>query len=500
MPLDTLPGLLQTPTRDQLRDKWLRDYKLRFSMAGAVVPPCGPNSSEYIRASTYADAEIAQYANAIVIASNVAISTSTGASLDQKAQDAGTKRFDPVGASGAVTVSASAGGVSITAGQEIKVNGLRFQAMQSGVFFDGTPISIAGVDTGPATNTAAGAIMTWTNPPPGLGPNATVIAQADGTGLSNGHGQESDGELQRRLIALKASPAAAGNDADIQAAITKTPGLSVQVAFTYPAIKGGTTTAFCFTLRPSGPGGSRIPNAAQIAAVLAFLTGRFSANFVFLGCTLVASPVNIAFKAIWAPGTAAWADAAPWPTYVSPMAKVNPAAAAPTPTTFNIIGAAVAPQVGNTIGFFDLANLRFRRKRVLTATFNGITGGYDIVCDISNGVSDQGYTPLVNQPCCPWSDSLDSLTAATLAFTDVLGPGEQLANFFDPGLRQRRSPPATSSYQNTITNKILAQEFASTSVSDIVLQEPTVPYSTPVGTQGVSSNLLTVGTIVVFPE
>jgi len=442
MPLDTLPGLLQTPTRDQLRDKWLRDYKLRFSMAGAVVPPCGPNSSEYIRASTYADAEIAQYANAIVIASNVAISTSTGASLDQKAQDAGTKRFDPVGASGAVTVSASAGGVSITAGQEIKVNGLRFQAMQSGVFFDGTPISIAGVDTGPATNTAAGAIMTWTNPPPGLGPNATVIAQADGTGLSNGHGQESDGELQRRLIALKASPAAAGNDADIQAAITKTPGLSVQVAFTYPAIKGGTTTAFCFTLRPSGPGGSRIPNAAQIAAVLAFLTGRFSANFVFLGCTLVASPVNIAFKATWTQG--AWADITPFPKFSSPKVVVIAATSA---TTFVLpsTDAGVAPQAGNTIAFFDLPNLRFRRKRILTATFRS-DGNYDVVCDTSNGASDLGYTPVVGQPCSPWSDSLDLIVPALLAYTDTLGPGEQVPGFFDPGLRQRRS--ATSFFKS----------------------------------------------------
>ena len=500
MPLDTLPGQLQTPTRDQLRDKWLRDYKLRFSLAGTTPPDTGPNSSAFIRASTYADAEIGQYANALTIAANVAISTSTGASLDQKATDAGTVRFAPVGASGAVAISASSGGVNLTAGQEIKINGLRYQAMQSGIFLDQSQISVAGVDTGPQTNVAAGSVMTWTNPPPGLGPLATVVTQADGSGLSNGHAQESDGELQRRLIALKASQIAAGNDADIQAAIFKTPGLSIQQAFTYPAIKGGTTTGFCFTLRPSGAGASRIPNAAQISAVLAYLTGRFSASFVFLGCSLVASPVNIALKLLWASGTPGWTDAVPWPLYVSPMAKVNPASASPTATTFNIIGAATAPQAGNTIAFFDLPNLRFRRKRVLTATLNGGTGGYDIVCDTSNGISDTSYTPLASQVCCPWSDSLDSLTAPILTYTDVIGPGEQLSNFFDPGLRQKRSPAPTLLYPNTITNRILAPVFSLSSVGDVVLQEPTVPYATPVGTPGVSSNLLTVGTLVAFPE
>lgn len=469
-------------------------------MAGVVVPDCTPNSNPYIRASTYADAAIAQYANALVIAGNVAISTSTGPSLDQKATDAGTRRLDPVGASGAATISASVGGVSLTAGQEIKLNGQRYQLMQSGIFFDQNQVSIAGVDTGPLTNAAAGAVMQWTNPPPGLGPNAIVVAQADGTGLSNGHAQESDGELQKRLIALKANPAASGNDADIQAAIFKTPGLSIQQAFTYPAVKGGTTTGFCFTLRPAAPGGTRIPNAAQIAAVLAYLTGRFPANFVFLSCALVASPVNIAFKAIWASGTANWIDAVPWPLYVSPMPKVNPASAAPTPTTFNIINAGTAPQAGNTIAFFDLPNLRFRRKRILTAVLNGLTGGYDIVCDTSNGISDTSYTPIANQPCCPWSDSLDSLTAPTLATTDLLGPGEQLAGFFDPGLRQRRSPLATASYPNQITNRILAPEFANGAIGDIVLQEPAVPFVTPTGTPGISSFLLTVGTLVCFPE
>ena len=78
MALDTLNGQLTTPTRDQIRDKWIRDYKLRFSMAGVTPPDCGPNSNPYIRASTYADAEIAQYANAQIIAQNVSFRRDLG--------------------------------------------------------------------------------------------------------------------------------------------------------------------------------------------------------------------------------------------------------------------------------------------------------------------------------------------------------------------------------------------------------------------------------------
>jgi len=37
-------------------------------------------------------------------------------------------------------------------------------------------------------------------------------------------------------------------------------------------------------------------------------------------------------------------------------------------------------------------------------------------------------------------------------------------------------------------------------LQDVVLVEPAVPYSTPVGTPGVSVNQLTLGSLVAFPE
>jgi uncharacterized phage protein gp47/JayE len=491
MPLDSLPGKLLTPTRDQIRDRYLRDYRLRNPDADT-----GPGSAVYNDASVHADQEVLQYNNAIVIAQNVNVSTATGADLIEKARAKGTDKLPAVGAVGYVQITASAGGGFIAAGTEGKINGLRYQCVLASVYFDGDQVPVSGIDVGPETNQDAGVVMSWTTPPPGIGPTATVVLQADGSGLSGGHDVESDGELQQRLIKLNAEPPASGNDAHVQAAIARAPALSIQSPFTFPAIKGPGTCGATATLRPSKAGSNRIPNAAQLAIILAYLTGQFPADFGFLSNTLVASPVNVALKVSWASGTPGWADAVPFPTYTSPMCQVSNLLAR-TPTSFNLINYPVAPQPGNTIAMFDLAALKFRRKRILTATL-GV--GYDIVCDTTNGISDTTYTPYVGQPICPWSDSLDSLTSAIVNYFDLLGPGEQMANFFDPGLRQRRSPPSPASFPSVISNRILSDLFKAQSLQDATLQEPAVPYATPVGSQGVSSFLLTLATLVAFPQ
>lgn len=491
MPLDNLPGKLLTPTRDQIRDRYLRDYRLRNPAADT-----GPGSAVFNDASTHADAEVLQYQNAIVIAQNVNVSTATGKSLGDKAAALGTTWLPAVGAVGYVTVSASAGGGFIAANTEGKINGLRYVVVLGQVYNDGDQVPVIGFDVGPETNQPAGTVMAWTTPPPGIGPNAVVVLQADGSGLSGGHPLESDGELQQRLIALKANPPASGNDAHVQAAISRAPALSVQQPFTFPTIKGPGTCGITATMRPNVAGANRIPNAAQLAIILAYLTGQFPADFGFLSNTLVASAINVALKVSWASGTPGWADAVPFPTYTSPMCQVSNLLAI-TPTSFNLINYPVAPQPGNTIAFFDLANLKFRRKRILTAT---LAVGYNIVCDTTNGISDTTYAPYVGQPCCPWSDSLDSLTSAIVAYFDLLGPGEQMANFFDPGLRQRRSPASPQFFPSTVSNRILSGLFGVQSLQDTTLQEPAVPYATPVGSQGVSSNLLTLATLVAFPQ
>ena len=208
-------------------------------------------------------------------------------------------------------------------------------------------------------------------------------------------------------------------------------------------------------------------------------------------------PVNVALRVTWAIGAPGWQDATQWPPYANPMVQIK-AATVPTATAFRVTNVGTAPVAGQTIGFFDSAAAKFRKKRILTATF-AVGTDYDIVCDTSNNASDTTYTPVVLQPCCPWSDSLDTLTSTIVNYFDVLGPGEQLSTFFDPGLRQRRSPKDPQFWPSTITTRLLTGVFALPTVQDTTLQEPATPFSPAVGTAGVSSNLLTLATIVAFP-
>jgi len=355
-------------------------------------------------------------------------------------------------------------------------------------------VPIVGIDTGPLTDAAAGTVLQWTSPRPGCALKATVQAQSDGSGLTGGHNQETEEEAQDRLVQLHAIPPASGNDAAYQAEAAKTPGVPVEQAFTYPGIAGAGTTGMVFTLRRNAAGGNRIPNATQIAAVLAYLSGRFPADDGLFVGTLVAVPTTVALRVTWDPRYGGWADAVPWPTYSSPMVVVSASLSIPLGCT--VENGSVAPQVGNTIGFYDAAAQKFRRKKIGRVVG---TGPWILAFDATNGQSDTTYAPVAGQPVVPWSDSLDSLVAPVLAYFDGLGPGEQVGSFYDPGTRQRRSP-APPAWPNDISNRLLAKLFPVPQVGDVTLAEPTVPHATPVGSATVSSNLLTLGALAAFPQ
>lgn len=490
MPIDQLPSRIVTPTRAQIRQQYLRNYKLRLPQADTA-----DGTQPAIDADTFADTATPLYANAVIVGNNTTRKTKTGQALDDEAEALGTRRLPAEGASGFVEVRASVGGGVILAGSECTIAGKRYACALTRLYHDGDPVPISGIDTGPSTNQPAGATLAWTSQPLGIGPNASVLAQADGSGLTGGHEVESDDELRDRLNYLAANPPASGNDAEYQDLVLKTPGLSVEAVFTHPAILGPGTKAIVFTVRPSTLGGSRIPNGAQIAKVLAWLTGQMPADdVIFLG-TILGYPVTLALRVTWAQGATGWTDAQPFPTYASPMVAVRAAA---SPTTFRLANIVLAPQPGQTIGFYDGINRKFQRKKILTVTPVG--ADVDITCDTTNNASDTTYVPYVGQPCSPWSESLDALVPTIARQYARLGPGEQRASFFDPGLRQRRSPMSPQFWPSVISNKFVGPLFDLSAVQDVALQEPAIPFVTPVGAPGVSSNLLTLQTIAVFPQ
>lgn len=499
MPLDDLPGTLILPTRDDVRDQYLRDF--RFRSPGAVTIE---GTLEFADASTFADGMAPVYFDTKNIGDHVAGINKRGKALDIELVRSGTSRLLKCGATGFVIVTTSAGGGTIFEGDEIKdsKSGQRYKCTATKLYLDQQYVPIIGVDTGPTTNLDAGRKLEWTFPRPGITPLSIVAEQTDGTGLSGGRNDETDDEANLRLQSLRANPPASGNDAQFQDAVNKTPGIPIQQCFTYPCIIGGGSIGIAFTLRPGTPGANRIPNPTQMAAVQAYIQGLFPADDSILMITLVASAVDLVFEVSWAPSAVAWQDLDPWPPRINAdMVKVD-GAVTPTATTFRLTTATTTttPQVGQSLGFYDQPKALFRRKRIKSVAVVVANKSWDLVIETINGVSDINYIPNVNQTVGPWSDSLQALVPGVTNYFDTTGPGEQLSVLPDPNLRQHRTPRSPAAYSNTITNRMITTLLQLPTVGDLELKSPDVPFATPIGAQGIFAYLHSLGNITVFPQ
>lgn len=495
MPISDLDGDFYVPTREDLLTRWLRDYKIRKPDVDT-----GAGSRAHIDGSVVADTILPVYADAAAAGNGVALRDKTSAGLETEAEGLGIpKRLPANGGAGFVTIGAASGGGLIQVGAEIKDErtGYRYRCAATKVYFDGDPVPIRGIDTGPATNLPAGSILRWTTTPIGIKPTATVLADPDGNGLKGGRDQETDPELVRRIEDARAHPAASGNTAAVRrfaregaAAL----GIPLQETFVFAGTAGPGSTAYVFTMRPSTSGGSRAPSSADIAAILAYITGELPHDDGLFACAIVDTATDFKLDVSWA--GAGWTDAQPWPDraddfYVSAVTDA---------TTFSVDSddaSPTAPQVGQSIAFFDEDTGLFVPKRILTVTGSG---PWAIACDTTTDATDTTYVPTVNERMCPWSDSLQDLVTPLLDQMATLGPGQMVASFFDAGLRQRRDPPSPQRWPSVVRHKDIEGALGSMrSVADVSVASPSLPYETPVGTKNVSVNLLTVGKILAFP-
>ena len=527
MATDILPNTFIVGTRSGEVANYKRDYLIRNPGADTTV-----GGLVDVDANVMADMTAPLYYDAQLVGNAAALDNMTRAQLRVELQNLGTDFLPAQPASGLVACAASSGGANIPSGQQLVnlVTQVRYKVTASGLYQNGQPIPIVAMDTGPSGNvlaTTPATTLHWVSLPIGCTTDPAVVAQTNGTGLSGGTNVETNAQAVARIRAIRTSPPASGNDASYQSTALVANGVSVQAVFTYPSILGPGTIGVTFTVTPTSPGGNRIPNAAQILAVQQWLAGQEPANDVPLMCALVAAPTVIALKVAWAQNVPGWVDATPWPAYASPIATqgvtiVATTAGVLTSTAFGLkpVAAQVAPQVGQSIAVLDSTQPTgpaFRRKKILTVTVDAGIGGWDITVDNTQGLSDTSYTPVSGQQVCPWSDSLQSLIKPVIAYTDTLGPGEQKGTFFDPGLRQKRSPPNPGAWPSSLTNRILGVTpqatvqpanqtsppvtlFTLSTLADVLLADPTPPYAAPVGIPGVSSNLLTLGNLLAFPE
>jgi hypothetical protein len=332
-----------------------------------------------------------------------------------------------------------------------------------------------------------------------------VLEQGDGEGLTGGREKETDDEYLGRIEEYQANPAAAGNSAQIALTVERTTGVAVQKAFVYPAIKGSCTAAVAFLLKSTTSGTNRIPSELQRSTAEAYLYGEMPGGDIYYFPTVIGDQQDVTCEIRWAREAVGWTDTIQWPPRQTPSLARYVVSGTPTSATAfsikvsdNNYTGTVAPQAGNTIGFYDAAKRKFSRKRIATVTG---TGPWAVTCSTSLGASDTAYTPAANQPCCPWSDSLDLLVAPFIAAFNGLGPGEMIgsAYFLLDGQRQRRVPDTSSSWPSTLTNKALVAAFNIPEVSDIAFTEG-ADTTAPVGDPGVIVYLITPGTLTAFPK
>lgn len=502
-PLDVLPNEIAVFTRDEWIEKYKRSYRLRDP--GADMRDGTQPAND---AAAIADQLQIMSQSARQIAQAIPLATQTLAQLKQTAAEIGIDGLFPsVGSSGFVTINAPVG-TTIFAGDELVDDSgaeLRYQCITTGTYDSTTPVPISAIDVGPSTDLGAGAPLQWSSPRPGCASLCTVLGQPDGSGLSGGREEESADEFRQRNSDAKANPPAAGNDAEYQKLVenSRRHGVPAQKCFSYPGAIGSGTVGICFTLKPTRLGSDRIPNTVQTGIVRDFVEGQMPGDDGYCEMQLVAQPIDIVLDVAWADGAKGWVDAVPWPPRYplgdipAPIVVVSVA----SPIGFSLDCAngdragAVAPVAGLTIGFLNRNTGKFARKKIATVTG---TGPWAIVVDTTNVASDTSYSPEIDQRCCPWSDSLDLLVPPILKYFATLGPGEQQATFFDPGLRQRRNPASPKYWPSVIGNRLAGDILKETFIQDAVIREG-LGVTTVVGVPGAVAHLIELQYVTAFP-
>jgi uncharacterized phage protein gp47/JayE len=500
-----LPDDFIVPTRDKIRDDYLRDYKLR-NPAGDISKDTQP----WIDASTFADQQTAVYALAKMAAYRALVRSSFGAALDALGEAETVPRRPAQGGAGFVDVRTSAGGGTIFEGDELTLEGpnLRFTVAATATYSTGIPVPITGFDTGAATNLPPGTVLKFTSPRPGISPTATVFAQTGGRGLIGGAADEEDGQYQERIIARRASRPASGNEAQYREEIENTPGVPVEKAFAYPAILGPGTKGVAFTVRAGAAGASRRPSAGQISQAETHLRGVMPGDDMIFAAAVLSDPVTLVFRIAFATAALGWVDASPWPPR-HPLAGDGTGAAVgvdgaltPTATVFRLkalgpatYAAMAQPAVGQTVAFFDPSTRTFAKKRI--GAVSG-TGPWTITADATNGASDVRYVPVANQRALPYAPGLDALIAPVAAYVDGMGPGEMVASFVDPSVREKRQPQSPKTFPSVIDNRVATALVVRPEVHDATNTEG-VGHVAPVGTPGVAVYLTELADLAFFP-
>ena len=482
------------------RDETIRMFKRSYKIAQPDAD-LGPGGQPDIDARVAADMLLPLHADVERIGDTSSLRSRNTEQLDEVGDVEGVKRPPATGASGYVLADTAAGGATIFAGDILRypATRARYEVVETALYANGDKILVIGLDVGPDSDLPAGTELEWENPRSGCNSTAAVWSE----GLTGGREAASDEEYVALIIERRKNPVAAGNDAAVQALVEDATahGVAVAKAFTYPACKGSGTCGVAFLLRPSKPGASRIPSTAQIEIVGAAVEASFPADDGYFMLTIIEESASVSFKASWRKNAAGWVDPTPWPEYLSsPVVVSNAVSISSSALRLATNGTTGAPTPGQAIGLFDKATARWRKKQFLTVTEVTPDQVWDVTFDFAAGASEV-YTPAAGALASPWSDSLN-LVAPVLVeqWFDLMGPGELVPSFLDPGRRQRRQPENPEAWPSELGNRLDALLQGVSAVRSGTLVVPSSTLGTTVGVNGVSVYLRRLTDIAIYAE
>jgi uncharacterized phage protein gp47/JayE len=429
----------------EIRDDFLRTVKNGLFQQRAATVDVGPNTDWWILGTALGNELAVVGANAMNKADQQMPDTATEEDIDRIAALFDRARQSAAGSVGNVLITASATAPIETGRQLTDSAGLRYEVVVGGNYEDQSTdtvgVPIRAIDTGDATNHAAGDVLRWVNAPPYCSDSVTVASG----GLVNGIDDEDDEVLRSRILAILQVPPGAGNWEHV-AELGEASSSSVQKFFVYPAIQGGATVHGAAVAAPTATNKSRIIASATMSGVVEpYVKGKLPTHAGVTITTVADVNADVAFAlslpeapTASPPGPGGgWTDATPWPAPDGVTYFRHTVTAVTSETVFTV-DAQTAPTAGVTrIAWLSPTNWQLYTARVVSYT--GSAGAYVITIDRSfTDIATGSYI-------WPECQNAQTYVDAVLAQFALMGPGEKSSNA-SALIRGFRHPPPGASW------------------------------------------------------
>jgi hypothetical protein len=438
----------------EIRDDIRRTIKNGLIQQGAATVDVGANTDWFIIATALGNELAVVGANAIVKADAQMPDSATEEDLERIAALYDLEAQPAAGSIGNVTITASATSPIETGRQLTDSAGLRYEVVIGGnyedVEDDPVGVPIRAIDTGDATNHAAGDQLQWVVAPPYCSDKVTVSAG----GLVNGIDDEDDEALRARLFAVLQNPPGAGN-AEHVAELAETSSASVQKAFVYPAIGGPSTVHCAVSAAPTETNKSRVVASALMSGVVdPYVKGKLPthAEVVVTTVTDVSCDVAIALALPEAPTASppgqggGWTNGTPWPA-PDGLTTFKCVVTSVTSSTVFTVDATTAPE-RNVTRIAWLSPTEWKLYTALVTDFSGSSGAYEITIDAA--FTDVAVGSFIFPECQNAQEYIDGL----LDSFALMGPGEKSSNA-SALVRGFRHPPAVTAYPSALGPALL---------------------------------------------